>query len=393
MDRLKERITQSWSAMGLAARMWWAALTTVGVAAVLVLAATILSGGPTTSDVQAAATVTRAGMSSMSSHSQSATRSVGSMSSSASTQSMPSMPSSEPSAEPSGAMPAMNGSTGIPTSAGTMPSMTPTPTSPMTGMSGSSTGMPGSSTSMPGTGSTPMPGMPGMGSGSSGSGSSGSGNGSAISLPTTSPAGPITWPLTMGSMGAGMQMVTPNCTARPTTAQQQAAVALVNQSVSAVSRYESLANARADGYVPITPTGQPVVHYAKPSYINDGNLLDPNAIESLVYANTPHGAILVAAMYLMASNQIGATPPMPGGCLTEWHIHTNLCFSNSSGVVVGVTHAGACAAGSTNHISQPMIHVWLAPVPGGPLVVDATDAQVVQAAEQLPTPSPQNPSA
>ena len=197
----------------------------------------------------------------------------------------------------------------------------------------------------------------------------------------------------MGSMGAGMQMVTPNCTTPPTAAQQQAAVTLVNQTVSAVSRYQSLANARADGYVPITPTGQPVVHYAKPSYINDGNLLDPNAIESLVYANTPHGAVLVAAMYLMASNQVGTTPPMPGGCLTEWHIHTNLCFSNSSGVVVGVTHAGACAAGSTNHISQPMIHVWLVPVPGGPLVVDATDAQVVQAAEQLPTPSPQNATA
>jgi hypothetical protein len=264
---------------------------------------------------------------------------------------------------PGGAMPAMNGSPGASSGAGTMPSMTTAPSS--------SSG-----------------GMPGMGGGSSGSG-----NGSAISLATNSPAGPITWPLSMGSMGAGMQMVTPNCTASPTAAQQQAAVALVNQSVAGASRYQNLANARADGYVPITPTGRPVVHYAKPSYINDGNLLDPAAIESLVYANTSHGAVLVAAMYLMASNQIGATPPMPGGCLTEWHIHTNLCFSNSDGAVVGVTNGGACAAGSTNHISQPMLHVWLAPVPGGPLVVDATDAQVVQVAEQLPAPSPLNPTA
>ncbi len=381
MERLKKRITQRWSAMGLAARMWWGALMTVGVAAILVMAATILSGGPSTSDVQAGATVTRTGMRSMTSHSQPTTRSVGPMSPSPSAQSMPSMPSSEPSAEPGGTMPAMNGSSGTTSSAGTVPSMTMTPTGP-------STSMPGSTTATPGATSSPMPGMPGMGDGTSGSG-----NGSAISLATNSPAGPITWPLTMGSMGAGMQMVTPSCTTTPTAAQQQAALALVNQTVSAVSRYQSLANARADGYVPITPTGQPVVHYAKPSFINDSNLLDPNAIESLVYANTPHGAILVAAMYLMASNQVGAIPPMPGGCLTEWHIHTNLCFSNSSGVVVGVTHAGACAAGSTNHISQPMIHVWLAPVPGGPLVVDATDAQVVQAAEQLPTPSQQNPTA
>ena len=92
MERLRERITQRWSTLGLGARMWWGALTTVGVAAVLVLAATILSGGPSTSDVQAGATVARTGMRSMSSHSQSTTRSAGS------TPSMPSMPSSEPSA-------------------------------------------------------------------------------------------------------------------------------------------------------------------------------------------------------------------------------------------------------------------------------------------------------
>ncbi len=40
MERLTRRVTQRWSGMGLAARMWWAALTTVGVAAVLVLSAT-----------------------------------------------------------------------------------------------------------------------------------------------------------------------------------------------------------------------------------------------------------------------------------------------------------------------------------------------------------------
>ena len=43
MERLKQRITQHWSALGLAARMWWAALTAVGIAAVLVLAATAVS--------------------------------------------------------------------------------------------------------------------------------------------------------------------------------------------------------------------------------------------------------------------------------------------------------------------------------------------------------------
>jgi hypothetical protein len=268
---------------------------------------------------------------------------------------------------------------GIP---GAMPAMPATP-----GTGATSTTMPGmpGTTTMPGMpGTTTMPGMPGAGSGASGR---------SLSLPTTSPAGPIVWPLPMGSMEGGMQMVTPDCTTSPTAAQQSAAVSLVNRTVAATQRYQSLANARADGYVPITPTGMPVVHYAKPAYINDGQVLDPGAIESLVYANTPHGAVLVAAMYIMANNQVGATPPMPGGCLTEWHVHTNLCFSDTTGVVVGVTNGGSCPAGSNNHVTQPMIHVWLAPVPGGPLVVDASNAQAVRAAEQLPVPSPPNGTA
>src|SRR5271165_1245006 len=40
MGRLRQRVTQRWSGLGLAARMWWVALTTVGIAAVLVLSAT-----------------------------------------------------------------------------------------------------------------------------------------------------------------------------------------------------------------------------------------------------------------------------------------------------------------------------------------------------------------
>jgi hypothetical protein len=347
----------------------WTLLASMPIAAITMVGAAMLSGASTTGGLQAGAAVSHTGMPSMSSRGE-ATPS--------STRSMPSM-TGDPTTQQATSMPAMSGTSGA-SGSDSMPTMSNTPPSSSTG---SMPGMGGSASSGQGSGS-----MPGMGGG--GSGNSGTGD---LSLATTSPAGPITWPLSMGSMGAGMQMVTPNCTASPTAAQQGSAVALVDQTVAAVARYQSLANARADGYVPITPTGLAVVHYAKPALINDGNILDPNAIESLVYANTPHGAILVAAMYLMASNQVGATPPMPGGCLTEWHIHTNLCFSDSNGTVVGVTSGGACKAGSSNHVSQPMLHVWLAPIPGGPLVVDATDAQVVQAAEQLPTPSPANPTA
>jgi len=355
---------------GAAAGRRWAPLASIPIAAVAVLGTVALAGAPATSAAQAGAATVHPSMPAMGSSDKSTTSTA---------DSMPSMDNA-PAAQPVPSMSDMNGTTGPSGTSAAMPPMTtgPTPGAPAGSMP--AMGDPGGSNGSAGS-------MPGMGGGSGGSG------GTALSLATTSPAGPIVWPLSMGPMEPGMQMVTPNCTTMPTAAQQSAAVALVDQSAAAAGRYQSLANARADGYIPVTPPGRPVVHYVNPRFINDGNLLDPNAIESLVYANTPHGAVLVAVMYLMAADQIGATPPMPGGCLTEWHVHTNLCFSDSTGTVVGVTNGGACRAGSTNHISQPMIHVWLAPVPGGPLTVDASSAQVAQAAGQLPAPNPPNPTA
>ncbi|MGB8997454.1 MAG: hypothetical protein WCC65_19375 [Pseudonocardiaceae bacterium] len=215
-------------------------------------------------------------------------------------------------------------------------------------------------------------------------------NAGDLSLATDSRAGPIVWPAPMEPMGGGMQMATLNCTTQPTAAQQHAAVTFVNSTVAATQRYESLSAAKSDGYIPITPTGLAVVHYIRAAYVSDRRTLDPGAIESLVYANTSRGAILVAAMYTLAQDQVGQMPPMPGGCLTQWHAHTNLCFSEATGEVVASTRQGPCRPGSANRVTQPMIHVWLVPVPGGPLAVDDSDTQVVRAAEQVSPPTPLN---
>jgi hypothetical protein len=210
----------------------------------------------------------------------------------------------------------------------------------------------------------------------------------ALSLPTTSQAGSIEWPDDMSAMAAGMKMAEPNCTAQPTTAQQQAAVNLVNQTVAAAHKYTSLATAKAAGYVPVTRSGARIVHYINPAYYRSGALLKPNEIPALVYVNTAHGAVLSAAMYLDPS---GVTPPQPGGCLTQWHIHTDLCFS--SGRVVGTNTNGSCATGSTNHVTQPMMHVWMTPVSGGPLAPDPPALSEVEAAAQIPGLSPPNATA
>lgn len=209
----------------------------------------------------------------------------------------------------------------------------------------------------------------------------------SLSLPTSSPAGPVTMPDATMQMGTGMQMATGPCVGMPTAAQQAATVSLVNATWTADQKYQSLAVAKDAGFVPLTPSGQRVVHYYSPAnYAATAAgrpTIDPAAPQSLVYANTPTGAVLVAVMYLDAPGDTAT--PQPGGCLTPWHEHTNLCIGGGPTLVVGVTNP-TCPAGSVNQLSPPMMHVWFAPIPGGPMAVDAPDAQVVRAAEQLHGP-------
>jgi hypothetical protein len=185
----------------------------------------------------------------------------------------------------------------------------------------------------------------------------------------------------MDAMAPGMAMVPANCTSAPTPAQQKAAVDLVNQTVAAVAPYKDLDAARAAGYVPVTPTGQRVVHYLNYSIARQGGGPDPSRVPALVYVNTPHGAVLSAAMYLAIGPE-AHQPPQPGGCLTQWHLHRNLCFSNQK--VVGTNTQGSCAAGSVNETTMPMMHVWMTPIPGGPLAPDAEGRAEIQAANQVP---------
>ena len=212
-----------------------------------------------------------------------------------------------------------------------------------------------------------------------------------ISLPTQSPAGPVTMPDPGMQMASGMKMAGGSCTQTPTVAQQSATTDLVNTTWTDARKYQSLAQARAAGYRPVTPTGQAVVHYINPAdyraTVQGGPVLDPSAPQSLVYANTPHGAVLAAAMYIQPPT--AEASPDPGGCLTQWHVHTNLCFARGAGIVGEADPI--CSAGSTNRTTPPMLHIWFVPIPGGPTAVDATDPQVVHAAEQVTTPH--NPQA
>jgi hypothetical protein len=209
-----------------------------------------------------------------------------------------------------------------------------------------------------------------------------------VRLATGTPGGDITMPDPHMQMAPGMAMASSGaCAANPTTAQQHAAVQLVNASWNGASRFQSLAAAKAAGYRAITPSGLPVVHYLNVGYYladaMGGRVLNTAKPQSLVYANTPKGAVLVAAMYITSP---GGATPQPGGCLTQWHVHTNLCLSRGLGVVgvVTATHP-SCPAGSRNRVTPPMMHIWFVPIPGGPTAIDASDAQIVRAAERVPS--------
>jgi hypothetical protein len=192
----------------------------------------------------------------------------------------------------------------------------------------------------------------------------------------TLPAGEVN-ELTVSSdeQDRGHLMQTPNCTTQPTSDQVLGATQYVQATSAAVSKYKDLSAALADGYVPITTTKYPVVHYLNFRYMNRRDLLNPNTVDSLVYATTPYGPVLVAAMYLMPG---GGDGPMPYGCLVQWHAHTNLCTSSTTGQIDGLQ---PCNPGSHADPTTPfMTHVWQVPVPGGPLAIDPSDLEVVQAA-------------
>jgi hypothetical protein len=173
----------------------------------------------------------------------------------------------------------------------------------------------------------------------------------------------------------GHKMQTPDCDAKPSSEQVLGATQYIQATSAAVAKYRNLSAATAAGYFPITNPNYPVVHYLNPSYMNMKDVMNPSTVDSLVYATTPYGPVLVAAMYLMPGQGDG---PMPYGCLVQWHAHTNLCTSATTHQIDGFT---PCPPGSYHYGSTPMMtHVWQVPVAGGPLAIDPSDLQVVEAA-------------
>jgi len=154
------------------------------------------------------------------------------------------------------------------------------------------------------------------------------------------------------------------CTDDPVTpAQRAAAESLVVRTRAALVNLPTLQSAYAAGYRDANITGS-LYHLVNFRYLIDGKILDPDAVESLVYYKAPTGgSMLLGAMYVADP---GTHPELIGGALTPWHIHTNLCVNPADGTAFNPTAGGGCAPGSAVEPTPPMLHVWSVAYPGGP---------------------------
>lgn len=163
----------------------------------------------------------------------------------------------------------------------------------------------------------------------------------------------------------------------PTTAQRAAADQLVTDTTAGIARFADLAAAKAEGYQAVTPTWLPVVHYVHPDYLRNGDVLDPDRPESLVYGHSGQDPVLLGAMFLMA--EPGVPGPQIGGPLTVWHTHDDLCIDVARQMVVGFVDAdGGCPEGAVNEETPEMLHVWVVDHPDGPFGHDMSPAAVLR---------------
>ena len=161
----------------------------------------------------------------------------------------------------------------------------------------------------------------------------------------------------------------------PTAQQQAAATELYDETAAAIAPYRDSHNAWLAGYRPNGSTALPSTHWINDAYVKAGYVMDPNHPQGLVYANTHHGPVLLGAMFEMKN--IGVFGPDPGGPLTAWHQHQNICFTPFGLEFSLMTPFSTCPLGAVDFSAPAMLHVWIVPNPqGGRFAVDI-DPRVV----------------
>jgi hypothetical protein len=155
--------------------------------------------------------------------------------------------------------------------------------------------------------------------------------------------------------------------------EQREAEELATRTIQRLPQFADPRTAYERGYRSIgdAPTG--TEHYVNWRAIDDEYILDPDHPESLVYRVDGERRTLVAAMYMLGSDDTLETTPDIGGELIQWHVHNDLCFTGEefAWTVADVAPPpDECRPGTFRlggeHGGAPMIHTWITSHPCGP---------------------------
>ncbi|HEY3062974.1 MAG TPA: hypothetical protein VGL99_28715 [Chloroflexota bacterium] len=179
--------------------------------------------------------------------------------------------------------------------------------------------------------------------------------------------GAVTWASEARAGKVGSHIHVAASAPAPTYAQRVAATELVAATRAGIAMYEDEAVARRAGYEPSGPrVGNQ--HYVNHGLEHDGRVLDPQHPEGLVYVDTT----LVGALFQMP--RLGEIGPQPGGTITHWHTHDNICIGLAG---LGLaTPFGACPPFSIGVAAPAMMHIWTIDNPGGPFADELDPAFV-----------------
>jgi len=164
-----------------------------------------------------------------------------------------------------------------------------------------------------------------------------------------------------------------------TPEQEAAAKQLYDQTVVAIAPYGDWHKAWDAGFRPGGSQSLPSTHWMNQRNVDAAYVMDPKHPQGLVYANSKHGPVLLGAMFQMKN--IGNFGPDPGGPLTAWHQHQNICFTPFGFEFSLMTPTATCPLGAIDITASPMLHVWIVDNPGGPFAVDI-DEKVVKRIDQ-----------
>ncbi len=146
-----------------------------------------------------------------------------------------------------------------------------------------------------------------------------------------------------------------------------AAASFYDEVTSATARYEDIRTALGGGYIQITQDLPGIAaHFINPTYNRDGDLMNPEKPETLLYTKRLDGTWrLVGVMF--SSESVSDEPPSFFGALDAWHRHENLCFTIAS---VSVKASAAECVGLFMPVTPWNLHVWTAPGADGAFAHD-----------------------